>query len=435
MTFQQTIFALLLAARGSSAILHKHLSFVPPFLEVDHFGKRMVGFEWDMTGVAKAMRNFVRLTPDLQSKTGALWSVDAIGNTVFSSVMEFRLSGKGDRFFGDGLALWVVEPERRHDLYDMHYGGYMYDDDGIGWGGGLKDLRADLPSGDFHGFVETFKGLGVIVDTYRNEEFYNSHKDFTVVYNTGNMTREEMMEKSVGCNGQVRYYENRADFDPGSQSSRVKVEVSGNLLTVKVDPKNSKTWEDCAQIELPNEMGEGWTKSGHLGLTASTGQLSDNHDVIRLETYVSSEAAERGEQKREQGAGAGAELDPNVPFLERVANVENILNAMLIKMELMSVQQEHNVEKVEVHMKELFEKNEKNEKGLADSLDTLERKVRELEIKIKRQLESSLETGIGEAHAAARGWRLPFFILLAGVTGGAVATFRVYRTLRKSHFL
>lgn len=39
-----------------------------------------------------------------------------------------------------------------------------------------------------------------------------------------------------------------ADFDPGSQSSRVKVEVSGNLLTVKVDPKNSKTWEDCAQV-------------------------------------------------------------------------------------------------------------------------------------------------------------------------------------------
>ena len=27
----------------------------------------------------------------------------------------------------------------------------------------------------------------MIVDTYRNEEFYNSHKDFTIVYNTGKM--------------------------------------------------------------------------------------------------------------------------------------------------------------------------------------------------------------------------------------------------------
>lgn len=72
MTFQQTIFALLLAARGTSAILHKHLSFVPPFLDVDHFGKRTVGFEWDLTGVAKAMRNFVRLTPDQQVCTTAV---------------------------------------------------------------------------------------------------------------------------------------------------------------------------------------------------------------------------------------------------------------------------------------------------------------------------------------------------------------------------
>lgn len=37
--------------------------------------------------------------------------------------------------------------------------------------------------------------------------------------------------------------------------------------------------------------------------------------------------------------------------------------------------QEHNVAKVETHVTELFEKTDKNEKGLADSLDTLERKV------------------------------------------------------------
>ena len=41
-------------------------------------------------------------------------------------------------------------------------------------------------------------GLGVIVDTYRNEEFYNSHKDFTVVYNTGNM-----YVRARACRGRV----------------------------------------------------------------------------------------------------------------------------------------------------------------------------------------------------------------------------------------
>lgn len=59
----------LLVARNAVAVrakLHEHLSFDPPFLDVDHFGKRTVGFAWDLTGVTKAMKNFVRLTPDQQ---------------------------------------------------------------------------------------------------------------------------------------------------------------------------------------------------------------------------------------------------------------------------------------------------------------------------------------------------------------------------------
>lgn len=52
------------------------------------------------------------------------------------------------------------------------------------------------------------------------------------------------------------------------------------------------------KLELPDEMGEDWTKGAHLGLSGSTGELSDNHDVVRLETYVSSEAAQRGEKAR-----------------------------------------------------------------------------------------------------------------------------------------
>lgn len=175
---------------------------------------------------------------------------------AFCKLLPFSLS------FFFFKALWVVEPERRHDLYDMHYGYYYDDDIGGGWGefraaitrnismpfpfqwstagkvvavldlcfsegipsslkqaklapgcpptvavlpasslprrgvsapssysaflprsrcsaslmlpltppsaaldgfplssgGGLKELRADLPSGDFHGFVEKFKG-------------------------------------------------------------------------------------------------------------------------------------------------------------------------------------------------------------------------------------------------------------------------------------
>lgn len=58
--------ALAWLGRSCFAILHQHLSFDPPFLDVDHWGKRTVGFEWDLSGATKTMKNFVRLTPDLQ---------------------------------------------------------------------------------------------------------------------------------------------------------------------------------------------------------------------------------------------------------------------------------------------------------------------------------------------------------------------------------
>lgn len=50
----------------AKAIVHKHLTFNPPFTEVDHFGKRSVSAEWDAGGTTKVMRHFVRLTPDQQ---------------------------------------------------------------------------------------------------------------------------------------------------------------------------------------------------------------------------------------------------------------------------------------------------------------------------------------------------------------------------------
>ena len=37
-------------------------------------------------------------------------------------------------------------------------------------------------------------------------------------------------------------------------------------------------------IPLPDN----WSRRAHLGLTASTGQLADNHDVVSLSTYSES---------------------------------------------------------------------------------------------------------------------------------------------------
>jgi len=38
-----------------------------------------------------------------------VWSRKALGTSTFSSVLTFRISGQGKKFFGDGMALWCMQ--------------------------------------------------------------------------------------------------------------------------------------------------------------------------------------------------------------------------------------------------------------------------------------------------------------------------------------
>jgi mannose-binding lectin 2 len=132
--------------------------------------------------------------------------------------------------------------------------------------------------GDFHGSVERFTGFGVIFDTFKNTETLAYHRDISIVYNDGDKTSEFMLEKKEGCDANIRFHENRGDFNVKS-SARAKVSLEkGRKVTVQIDANNDGTFVDCASMELPFENPE-WSKQAHVGITASTGQLADNHDV------------------------------------------------------------------------------------------------------------------------------------------------------------
>ncbi|CAM9657747.1 unnamed protein product, partial [Phaeothamnion confervicola] len=76
----------------------------------------------------------------------------------------------------------------------------------------------------------------------------------------------------------------------------------------------------------------------HVGLSASTGQLADNHDVIRLDTYTSAEVADV-EVSRAEKEQEGREINISLPE-ERLERLENMVNIMLVKLD----QMEHHVE-------------------------------------------------------------------------------------------
>jgi len=196
MMLVHTIIAAICMLCLSTAEKIDHLSFKAPFEETDVSGQRLVGSGWKTSGTTVVNKNFVRLTPDRQSKKGSVWSKRPLGVASFSTVLQFRISGQGKTFFGDGIALWITQSS--------------YHADGI-----------------IHGSAEKFVGVGVIFDTFKNTENIAAHRDVTILVNDGSKTYEMMTKDVLGCAAKVRYHAGRDDFSV-TDSSRAKIVVEGN---------------------------------------------------------------------------------------------------------------------------------------------------------------------------------------------------------------
>lgn len=193
--FLLLLFVALAGTFVASELLEYH-TFQPPFQEVDSTGARLPSPHWRTYGTAVVNNNFIRLTPDRQSKKGALWSRRSVNVPNFSAILKFRISGQGKNFFGDGIAMWIVQ-------------------------------QSYYAEGNLHGFQEKFVGIGIVFDTFKNTENLASHRDVTVLVNDGTKTYEMMTENVQGCNTNVRYHAERADFSV-LDASRAKINVDDN---------------------------------------------------------------------------------------------------------------------------------------------------------------------------------------------------------------
>jgi lectin, mannose-binding 2 len=165
--------------------------------------------------------NFIRLTPDRQSKRGAIWSTKPLGVDSWSGLLSFRISGEktlidlfssyfhhspgqGKTLFGDGIALWITHSS----FYN---------------------------AGELHGSQERFLGVGIIFDTFRNSENSAVHRDITILVNDGTQSYETMATASVGCDSNFRFHADRADFSvTNSARAKILVENGRSALVIPV---------------------------------------------------------------------------------------------------------------------------------------------------------------------------------------------------------
>jgi lectin, mannose-binding 2 len=256
MTFTQLSLLISFAVLYTSVTSISRLedqSFQAPFENYNSAGQRIIA-SYREGGHAKVFQNFIRLTPDRQSKRGHVWSSRRVDTNDWSVVLQFRVSGQGKTLFGDGLAFWFTD-------------------------------MPNIQPGEVFGVKDDFKGFAVIFDTFKNQEYANVHKDISVLTGDGKPgAGDRRNTERAGCDSDFRYYEGADSFDVSKSLSFAKISLKGRTLKVSIDPLATGNFKVCFESTnvLPADFD---ISTGFFGLTATTGGLADNHDVLAMNAY------------------------------------------------------------------------------------------------------------------------------------------------------
>ncbi|KAK2837741.1 hypothetical protein Q5P01_014953 [Channa striata] len=237
--------------------LKREYSLVKPY--------RGLGFsssaQWDLMGTAVVTTDYVRLTPDQQSRQGAVWSRIPLFLQDWELKVHFKISGQGKKNFnGDGLAIWLT--------------------------------RDRMQNGPVFGNMNQFVGLAILVDTYPNAERSHDRAFPYISVTLGNGTssydhdQDGRPTELGGCTAMARNT---------VHETYLLVRYFKNKLTLMVDVDGKQEWKECAEV-----TGLRLPKGYFFGASSATGDLSDNHDIISMKLYELTVLRTPEEEEEEQ---------------------------------------------------------------------------------------------------------------------------------------
>lgn len=220
-----------------SIALRTH-SIAPPYLDSDMQSR---WFEFGGDTIVRTDQ-YIRLTSDVSSQSGWLFSRIPLTATNWEIEVEFKIDGVGN-LHGDGMAMWLTKQRGT--------------------------------TGPVFGSTDLFEGLGIFIDTYKNNRP-------GIVF--------PLVMAMVG-DGQTRY-DNANDGKANELASCSARGIRGSHVPTKarltyfqdrwlkldLHYKNEGEWTECFNI-----TGVVVPSAAFLGFSAHTGELSDNHDIIRVD--------------------------------------------------------------------------------------------------------------------------------------------------------
>ncbi|XP_011301413.1 protein ERGIC-53 [Fopius arisanus] len=215
-------------------------SFKPPYLAQKDGS---VPF-WEYGGNAIASSENVRVAPSLRSQKGAIWTKEMTNFDWWEVDLVFRVTGRG-RIGADGLAFW----------YTANKGQY---------------------NGTVFGSSDMWNGLGLFFDSFDNDNKHNNPYIMAVLNNGDQIFDHANDGTTQSLTGCLR------DFRNKPFPTRARIEYYKNKLTVLFHngmTNNDNNYEMCFRadnVHLPQR--------GYFGVSAATGGLADDHDVLHFLT-------------------------------------------------------------------------------------------------------------------------------------------------------
>jgi mannose-binding lectin 2 len=206
----------------------------------------------------------IRLTRPVTSQCGWLWSRLPITAANYRIELEFKITGAASHLYGDGMALW------------------------------LTTTRAT--AGPVFCSVDQWDGLGIFIDTYANAQHSYAFPRVMAILGDGKTKYDNdndgERQALASCTAKVR----RIDITTKMRVTYVK----SKFLHVELQYKGYEEWTECftiANITLPN--------SPFLGVSAQTGDIYDEHDVIAISTHSAMVSAQPAAEARHAAKSSG----------------------------------------------------------------------------------------------------------------------------------
>ncbi|KAJ7335257.1 hypothetical protein JRQ81_013198 [Phrynocephalus forsythii] len=199
---------------------------------------------WVHTGNAIPSADQIRITPSLKSQRGSVWTKSKSVFEFWEIEVTFRVTGRG-RVGADGLAIWFTE------------------------GQGLD--------GPVFGAADNWNGVGIFFDSFDNDAKKNNPA-VIIVGNNGKLHYDHQNDGSTQALASCQ-----RDFRNKPYPVRAKITYYQKILTVWINngfTPDKEDYEFCAKVEnmvLP--------PYGYFGISAATGGLADDHDVLSFLTF------------------------------------------------------------------------------------------------------------------------------------------------------